>query len=103
MILEIVDISIDPAKKADFEKAVSAGITDAIAPAKGSISPEMIRVSVVLPAPFGPTMAACAPSATRNETSSSNTRPSGKIMVTPPTSMCPTTQPLQGCALLWWS
>jgi hypothetical protein len=25
MILEIVDISIDPAKKADFEKAVSNG------------------------------------------------------------------------------
>ena len=35
MILEIVDISIDPAKKADFEKAVAAGIADAIAPAKG--------------------------------------------------------------------
>jgi heme-degrading monooxygenase HmoA len=35
MILEIVDISIDPAKKADFEKAVSAGVTEAIAPAKG--------------------------------------------------------------------
>lgn len=35
MILEIVDISIDPAKKADFEKAVSAGIHEAIAPAKG--------------------------------------------------------------------
>jgi heme-degrading monooxygenase HmoA len=35
MILEIVDISIDPAKKADFEKALAAGIADAIAPAKG--------------------------------------------------------------------
>jgi heme-degrading monooxygenase HmoA len=35
MILEIVDISIDQAKKADFEKAVSAGVTEAIAPAKG--------------------------------------------------------------------
>ena len=35
MILEIVDISIDPAKKADFEKAVANGIADAIAPAKG--------------------------------------------------------------------
>ena len=35
MILEIVDISIDPTKKADFEKAVAAGIADAIAPAKG--------------------------------------------------------------------
>ncbi len=35
MILEIVDISIDPAKKADFEEAVAAGIADAIAPAKG--------------------------------------------------------------------
>jgi heme-degrading monooxygenase HmoA len=35
MILEIVDISIDPAKKADFEKAVSAGVTEAIALAKG--------------------------------------------------------------------
>ena len=33
MILEIVDISIDPTKKADFEKAVAAGIADAIAPA----------------------------------------------------------------------
>ena len=35
MILEIVDISIDPAKKADFEKAVAVGVADAIAPAKG--------------------------------------------------------------------
>lgn len=35
MILEIVDISIDQAKKADFEKAVIAGVTQAIAPAKG--------------------------------------------------------------------
>lgn len=35
MILEIVDISIDPAKKADFEKAVAAGVAEAISPAKG--------------------------------------------------------------------
>ena len=35
MILEIVDISIDTAKKADFEKAVSAGVAEAIALAKG--------------------------------------------------------------------
>ena len=35
MILEIADINIDPAKKADFEKAVAAVIAEAIAPAKG--------------------------------------------------------------------
>jgi heme-degrading monooxygenase HmoA len=35
MVLEIVDISIDPAKKAEFEQAVSAGVAEAIAPAKG--------------------------------------------------------------------
>lgn len=35
MILEIVDISIDPAKKAAFEQAVIAGVAEAIAPAKG--------------------------------------------------------------------
>jgi heme-degrading monooxygenase HmoA len=35
MILEIADINIDPAKKADFEKAVATGIAEAIAPAKG--------------------------------------------------------------------
>jgi heme-degrading monooxygenase HmoA len=35
MILEIADISIDPARKAEFEQALSAGISEAISPAKG--------------------------------------------------------------------
>jgi heme-degrading monooxygenase HmoA len=35
MILEIADITIDPAKKAEFEKAVIAGVAEAIAPSKG--------------------------------------------------------------------
>ena len=43
----------------------------------GAWSPAMSRISVVLPAPFGPTSAATEPSPTRNEASSSSTRPSG--------------------------
>ncbi|MEY4480940.1 MAG: hypothetical protein RIQ84_102 [Pseudomonadota bacterium] len=35
MILEVADISINPANKADFEKAVVVGISEAIAPAIG--------------------------------------------------------------------
>jgi len=35
MILEIADITIDPVNKNGFEQAVIAGITAAIAPAKG--------------------------------------------------------------------
>lgn len=35
MILEVVDISIDQAKKKDFEQAVALGVENAIAPAKG--------------------------------------------------------------------
>lgn len=35
MILEIVDITIDPAKKDDFEKAVANGINEVISRAKG--------------------------------------------------------------------
>ena len=47
------------------------------APACGARSPVMIRSSVVLPAPLAPTRATLAPSPTRNDTSSSSTRPSG--------------------------
>ncbi len=47
-------------------------------PLLGRRSPAMIRSSVVLPAPLGPTRATTAPSPTRNETSSSSTRPSGR-------------------------
>ena len=43
----------------------------------GVTSPAMSRIRVVLPAPFGPTSAATVPSPTRNEASSSSTRPSG--------------------------
>ena len=46
-------------------------------PACGTRSPVMIRSSVVLPAPLAPTSATLAPSPTRNDTSSSSTRPSG--------------------------
>ena len=35
MILEIADFTIDPAKRADFEKAVSTGINEVISKAKG--------------------------------------------------------------------
>ncbi len=35
MILEVVDISIDVAKKKDFEQAVALGVEKAIAPAQG--------------------------------------------------------------------
>ena len=47
-------------------------------PLVGVRSPAMIRSRVVLPDPLGPTSATTAPSATRNETSSSSTRPSGR-------------------------
>ena len=43
----------------------------------GVRSPAISRISVVFPDPFGPTSAATAPSPTRNEASSSSTRPSG--------------------------
>ena len=43
----------------------------------GVTSPAMSRISVVFPEPFGPTSAATVPSPTRNEASSSSTRPSG--------------------------
>ncbi|MBU3542045.1 antibiotic biosynthesis monooxygenase [Polynucleobacter sp. MWH-Loch1C5] len=35
MILEVVDIQIDPAKRAEFEQAVAQGVAAAIVPAKG--------------------------------------------------------------------
>ena len=44
----------------------------------GVRSPATSRISVVLPAPFGPISAAVTPSPTRKETSSSSTRPSGR-------------------------
>ena len=50
----------------------------------------MILSSVVLPAPFAPTSATLAPSPTRNDTSSSSTRPSGSSYRTPWMSTCPT-------------
>ena len=43
----------------------------------GGISPAMSLIKVVFPEPFGPTSAATVPSPTRNEASSSSTRPSG--------------------------
>src|SRR4051812_23799524 len=59
-------------------------------PAVGASSPVMMRSSVVLPAPLAPTRATFAPSPTRNDTSSSSTRPSGRSKRTPATSTCPT-------------
>ena len=47
-------------------------------PSCGLMSPAIIRMSVVLPAPLAPTRAAVDPSGTRKETSSSRTRPSGR-------------------------
>ena len=49
-----------------------------IEPLVGVRSPAMILSSVVLPEPLGPTSATIAPSPTRNDTSSSSTRPSGR-------------------------
>ena len=47
-------------------------------PPCGCSSPESSLSRVVLPAPFGPTSATAAPSPTRNETSPSSARPSGR-------------------------
>lgn len=55
----------------------SPPLTDTEPPC-GWISPESSLRSVVLPAPFAPTRATTAPSATRNEASPSSTRPSGR-------------------------
>src|SRR5262245_27504795 len=41
----------------------------AISPDFGEISPEMTRMSVVFPAPFGPTTATASPASTRSDTS----------------------------------
>src|SRR5690606_13654764 len=60
------------------------------APASAACSPQMMRSSVVLPAPFGPTSALVDPDPTRNATSSSSGRPSGRVSETPETSMWPT-------------
>ena len=57
-----------------------------IAPACGMRSPVTIRSNVVFPAPLAPTSATFAPSPTRNDTSSSSTRPSGSSNRTPETS-----------------
>src|SRR5262245_7239070 len=56
----------------------------------GTTSPAIIRTSVVLPAPFGPTSATLAPSATRNETSANSTLPSGSWCRSLVTSTWPT-------------
>jgi len=48
-----------------------------IDPDVGANSPVMMRIRVVLPAPFGPMRATLAPSPTRNCTSANNGRPSG--------------------------
>ena len=53
----------------------------------GAMSPAASRISVVFPAPLGPTSAATMPSPTRNDTSSSSTRPSGRAWLTCDTSM----------------
>ncbi len=60
------------------------------APDVGARSPAAIRSNVVLPAPLAPTRATTAPSPTRNDTSSSSTRPSGSVQPTALTSRCPT-------------
>ena len=59
----------------------------ATVPSSGEISPQIMRISVVLPDPLGPISATFAPSPTRNETSLSNTRPSERAYSTPDTSM----------------
>lgn len=55
----------------------SPPLTDTVPPC-GWSSPDRSRSSVVFPAPFAPTRATTAPSATRNEASPSSTRPSGR-------------------------
>ena len=61
----------------------------ATAPSSGFKSPQIMRIKVVLPDPFGPISATLAPSPTRNETSFSNTRPSDNEYSTALTSMWP--------------
>ncbi len=50
-------------------------------PSTGCRSPAISRISVVFPAPFGPTSAALTPSPIRNDTSLSSGRPSGSTYV----------------------
>src|SRR5262249_1555290 len=50
-------------------------------------------ISVVFPAPFGPTSAAVVPSPTRNDASSISARPSGSAWLICATSTCPTSVP----------
>ena len=56
-------------------------------PESGRTSPRMIFSSVDLPAPFAPMSAETVPSPTRNDTSSSSGRPSGRVSDTLLTSM----------------
>ena len=62
-------------------------------PACGVRSPPISRISVVLPAPFGPISATVLPSPARKETSSSSTRPSGSAWDRCATSTWPTGLP----------
>ncbi len=55
----------------------SPPLTETVPPC-GWSSPASSRSRVVLPAPFAPTRATTAPSATRKEASPSSTRPSGR-------------------------
>ena len=59
-------------------------------PESGVISPQIMRINVVLPEPLAPTNATLAPSPTRKLTSLSNTRPSESEYSTAFTSMWPT-------------
>ena len=65
-------------------------IDEGVDPSVGSVSPAMIRMSVVLPAPLAPTSATVAPSPTRNDTWLNKVRPSGRTNATPLTSTWPT-------------
>jgi Tfp pilus assembly protein PilX len=57
------------------------------APLSGLMSPQIIRIKVVLPEPFGPINATLAPSPTRKFTSLRSKRPSDSVYSTPETSM----------------
>ncbi len=52
-------------------RPASSAPSSAMRPARGAMSPEIARSSVVLPAPLGPTTATASPWATRRLTSQS--------------------------------
>src|ERR1700733_11481143 len=71
------------------------------APSVAWTSPASMRSRVVLPAPFGPTIAAVVPSVTLKDASSSSCLPSGSTWLTCATSTCPTRRTVPGGESAW--